>query len=262
MQRQRLPARLRLTLGLARQLARLEQRRDREQHPRRAEAALERRVARERLLEPREPGSLGQALDRQHLAAVGVRGEKAAGAHRLPVDAARCRRRRPGRRRSASRRSGRARRAASRAAAPAARRRERPSLPLTVRRISIVSTPRISSGGRAAAATRAQYSSTKRSLVLDRLQLAARPRRDRPQPARASTRSTAAARRAPASPRRARPRGRPCRRRGRRGCAAATARRVAERVGDGARPAPSSMIRSAVSSKRRERRRRTARRHG
>ena len=56
MQRQRLPARLRLTSCDACQLTRLQECGHREQHARRAEAALQRRVTRERVLQPFELG--------------------------------------------------------------------------------------------------------------------------------------------------------------------------------------------------------------
>src|SRR5205085_6680028 len=75
-----------LDLLLAVELARLEQRGDREQHPRRAEAALQSSVAREGLLEPLELGPLREPLDRQDVRAGGVRREEAAGADGLPVD--------------------------------------------------------------------------------------------------------------------------------------------------------------------------------
>ena len=73
------------------QLAVLEQGADREQHPRRAEAALERGVAGERLLEPLELGPLGEPLDRRHLAPARVGGEVAARADRQAVDEHRAR---------------------------------------------------------------------------------------------------------------------------------------------------------------------------
>ena len=88
-------------------------------------------MARERVLEPRELGLLGEALDRQHLAAVGVARRGSSRTLTGSPSTAPCRRRRPGRRTSASRRSGRGGRAGSRAAAPAARPRARPCSPLT-----------------------------------------------------------------------------------------------------------------------------------
>ena len=102
----------------------------------RAEAALERGVARERLLEPLELGPLGEALDRR---APRVRRRRRRGSSRRSPAARRrapCRRRTPGRRRSASRPSAPASRGGSRAAAPAARRRGRTAAPLTLRAIS------------------------------------------------------------------------------------------------------------------------------
>ena len=92
-----------------------------------AEAALQRGVAHERILEPRELRLLGQPLDRRHVPAVGLHGERAAGADGLAVERAPCRRRTPARRTSAWRRSGRGDRAGSRAAAPRPARRARPS---------------------------------------------------------------------------------------------------------------------------------------
>src|SRR5581483_9888296 len=78
-------------LLVRRQLAVLEQRADGEQHPGRAEAALERGMAGEGVLEPRELRSLGEALDRRHLAAGGVDREVAARADRQAVDQHRAR---------------------------------------------------------------------------------------------------------------------------------------------------------------------------
>ena len=54
-------------------------------HGRRAEAALERRVARERLRDALERVALAEALDGGHLAPVGLGGEIGAGADRLAV---------------------------------------------------------------------------------------------------------------------------------------------------------------------------------
>jgi len=69
----------------ARQLARLQKRVHREQHAGRAEAALKSRMAREGVLEPFELGSLGQPLDGQHLAPLGVSREEATGRDRSSV---------------------------------------------------------------------------------------------------------------------------------------------------------------------------------
>src|SRR5262249_8699789 len=71
---------------LRRRLAALEQRGDGEEEPRRAEPALQRSVPRERLLEPLELGSLGEALDGQHVLAVGIRDEEAARRDRPTVE--------------------------------------------------------------------------------------------------------------------------------------------------------------------------------
>ena len=71
---------------LAVEAAVLEEGADREQHPRRAEAALERSVAREGVLEPGELRPLGESFDRRHLPAFDLHGEHAARADREPVD--------------------------------------------------------------------------------------------------------------------------------------------------------------------------------
>src|SRR5919198_26971 len=55
-------------------------------HPRRAEAALERVALPERLLQRMQLAVLRQALDRRDLAAVGLDGEHGARLHREPVD--------------------------------------------------------------------------------------------------------------------------------------------------------------------------------
>src|SRR5919109_5535986 len=55
-------------------------------HPRRAEAALERVVLPERLLERMELAASRETLDRRDLAAVGLDGEHGAGLHRVPVE--------------------------------------------------------------------------------------------------------------------------------------------------------------------------------
>ena len=73
------------------QLPVLEQRADGEQHPRRAETALEPGVPRERLLQPFEFRPLGQPLDRGHFATARVDGEVAARADRKTVDEHRAR---------------------------------------------------------------------------------------------------------------------------------------------------------------------------
>ena len=85
------PARLRRSAAWSARSPEREQAVHREQQPRRAEAALDGRVLGERLLEPRELGQLGEPLDRQHLAAVGVGRERAARAHRQAVEQHRAR---------------------------------------------------------------------------------------------------------------------------------------------------------------------------
>src|SRR5262245_58045409 len=62
-----------------------------EEHARRAEAALESRVARERVLEPGELLALREAFDRQDITAVRVGGQRAARTHRSSVEKNRAR---------------------------------------------------------------------------------------------------------------------------------------------------------------------------
>ena len=73
-------------LLLRRVRALLQQRHRRHHETRRAEAALERMVLVEGLLDGMQPGVSGQALDRRHRASVGLDGQHRARLHRLPVE--------------------------------------------------------------------------------------------------------------------------------------------------------------------------------
>ena len=74
-----------LDLLLAAELALLEQRVDGQEHAGRAEAALQRGVTGESVLQPGELRPFGEAFDRRHVLSVGIRGQVAARADGKPV---------------------------------------------------------------------------------------------------------------------------------------------------------------------------------